>query len=217
MTAAASVQGTVSASDAELVRQVLAGDRGTFAALVRRHNQRLFRACRAVLRDDHDAEDAAQAAWISAYRHLATYRGDAAFSSWVTRIALREATARLRRRDRAALVAIEEVTVPDEHDPERAASTGELGELLEHHVDALPDGLRTVLVLRDVLELDTAETATCLGITPEAVRVRLHRARHALAHELVGAIETALPDVWRFDGERCARMEDAVMAQVRSL
>src|SRR5688572_30061409 len=137
------------ASDAELVRKVVAGDRGTFAVLVRRHNQRLFRACRAVLRDDEDAEDAAQAAWVAAYRHLAGFRGDAAFSTWVTRIAVHEAFARLRRRDRFAVVAIEEVTVSDEHDPERAASTEELGELLERHVDALPDGLRSVLVLRD--------------------------------------------------------------------
>lgn len=132
---------------------------------------------------------------------------------------MREATARLRRRDRVALVAIEEVTVPDDHvqDPERAASTGELGELLERHVDALPDRLRSVLVLRDVLELDTTETATCLGITPDAVRVRLHRARHALAHELTGVAEAALPEVWRFDGNRCARMVDAVMAQIMKL
>lgn len=204
------------ASDAELVREVLSGARGAFAVLVRRHNQRLFRACRAVLRDDQDAEDAAQAAWVSAYRHLAGFRGDAAFATWVTRIAVREASARLRRRERPVLVAIAEDTVGDDHDhdPERAASSGELAELLERHVDALPDGLRSVVVLRDVLELDTAETATCLGITAEAVRVRLHRARHALARDLVGVVESTLPDVWRFDGDRCARMVDAVMSEI---
>jgi RNA polymerase sigma-70 factor (ECF subfamily) len=217
MTAASAHTTDSVASDADLVGQVLAGDRGTFSMLVRRHNQRLFRACRAVLHDDEDAQDAAQAAWVSAYRHLATFRGEAAFATWVTRIAVHEASARLRRRERPALVALEEVTVPDDRDPERAASTGELGELLERHVDALPDGLRSVLVLRDVLELDTAETATCLGITEEAVRVRLHRARHALARELVGVVEAALPDVWRFDGQRCARMVDAVMAQITKL
>lgn len=206
-------------SDADLVGQVLAGARATFAVLVRRHNQRLFRACRAVLRDDQDAEDAAQSAWVSVYRHLATFRGDAAFATWATRIAVREASARLRRRDRPALIAIEEVTVPDDddHDPERAASTGELGKLLERHIDALPDGQRSVLVLRDVLELDTAETATCLGIKEEAVRVRLHRARHALARDLVGVVESAVPDVWRFDGDRCTRMVDAVMAEIETL
>jgi RNA polymerase sigma-70 factor, ECF subfamily len=217
MTAASARTTDCAASDADLVGRVLAGDRGTFAALVRRHNQRLFRACRAVLRDDEDAQDAAQAAWISAYRHLAAFRGEAAFSTWVTRIAVREAFARLRRRERPALVAIEEVTVREDQDPERAASTGELGRLLERHVDALPDGLRSVLVLRDVVELDTAETATCLGITEEAVRVRLHRARHALARDLVGVVESALPGVWRFDGDRCARMVDAVMGEIEKL
>ncbi len=205
------------ASDADLVRRVLAGDRGTFAALVRRHNQRIFRACRAVLGDDEDAEDAAQTAWVNAYRHLAGFRGDAAFSTWVTRIAIHEASARLRRRSRPTLVPIEEVTVPDDHDPERAASTGELGKLLERHVDALPDGLRSVLVLRDVLELDTAETASCLGISPEAVRVRLYRARQTLARELVGMLEAALPEVWQFAGDRCARMVDAVMGRIADL
>jgi RNA polymerase sigma-70 factor (ECF subfamily) len=161
----------------------------------------------------------AQAAWVSAYRHLATFRGDAPFSTWVTRIAIHEASARQRRRDRLALVDIEEVTVPDDHDrdPERAASTGELGELLERHVDALSDGLRSVLILRDVLELDTAETANCLGIKEEAVRVRLHRARQALARELVDVAETELPGLWRFDGERCTRMVAAVMAHVDAL
>jgi RNA polymerase sigma-70 factor, ECF subfamily len=214
MTAASAHATDAAASDADLVGQVLAGDRDAFAALVRRHNRRLFRACRAVLRDDQDAEDAAQAAWVSAYRHLASFRGDAAFATWVTRIAVREATARLRRRGRPELIAIEEGSVRDDQDPERAASNGELVELLERHLDALPAGLRSALVLRDVLELDTAETAACLGITEEAVRVRLHRARHALARDLVGVVELALPGVWRFDGDRCARMVDAVMGEI---
>lgn len=222
VTAIASVHETVrAASDAQLVGQVLAGDRTTFAVLVRRHNRRLFRACRAVLRDEHEAEDAAQAAWMGAYRHLDGYRGEAAFSTWLTRIAVREASVRLRRRDRAALVGIEEATGSGEHgrehDPERAASNAELGELLEHHVDALPDRLRSVLLLRDVLELDTAETATCLGISPEAVRVRLHRARHALTRELGSVVESSLPEVWPFAGERCARMVNAVMTQITGL
>ena len=91
--------------------------------------------------------------------------------------------------------------------------TGELGALLERHVDALSDGLRSVLILRDVLELDTAETASCLGITEEAVRVRLHRARQALAREL----ERELPGLWRFDGQRCTRMIAAVMAEIATL
>ena len=85
------------ASDTEVIARVLAGERDHFAILVRRHNQRMYRACRAVLRDDQEADDAVQAAWIKVYRHLASFRGDAAFTTWITRIAVREAAARTRR------------------------------------------------------------------------------------------------------------------------
>lgn len=204
-------------SDSELVAAVCAGDSARFADLVRRHNQVMFRACRAILRDDTEAEDAVQAAWLSAYRALAGFRADAAFRTWVTRIAVNEATGRLRRRQRLALVPLEDTTMAAPTDPAHDHFLQELGALLERQIDALPDGMRAVLVLRDVIELDTAETAACLGIAEEAVRVRLHRARHALARSLGdtgGAVERAAPQVWRFDGERCARVQRAVMAAI---
>jgi RNA polymerase sigma-70 factor (ECF subfamily) len=197
------------ASDAEIVARVLGGERAAFAILVRRHNQRLYRACRAIVRGDADAEDAVQAAWIKAYRHLATFRGDAAFSTWVTRIAVREATDRIPRTE-PMLVALEEIDVHAEQDPAHATFATELGRVFERRLDELPDGLRSVLLLRDVLELDTAETATCLGIKEEAVRVRLHRARQALA-DLVGA---GLSEAWKFDGARCDRIVDGVMSAI---
>jgi RNA polymerase sigma-70 factor (ECF subfamily) len=206
-TALASVDATQ--SDAELIARVLAGDRAAFAILVRRHNQRLYRACRAILRTDADAEDAVQAAWIKAYRHLAAFRGDSAFTTWVTRIAIREAQDRARRHA-PPLVAIED-TMPDTHPgPDRATFAKELGQLFERRLDELPDGLRSVLLLRDVLELDTRETADCLGITEEAVRVRLHRARQALAD----LVDAGLAEAWRFDGERCDRIVAAVLAAI---
>jgi RNA polymerase sigma-70 factor, ECF subfamily len=197
-------------SDADVIAAVLGGDPERFATLVRRHNQTLFRACRAVLRDDADAEDAVQAAWLSVYRALPSFRGDAAFRTWATRIAVNEASARLRRRRRLAVVPLGEA-LTEVPDPERAAFSSELGRLLERKIDALPDGLRAVLVLRDVIELDTAETAACLGIREEAVRVRLHRARHALADSLS---ERLTDMVWRFAGARCARTLERVMAAI---
>lgn len=198
-------------TDGEVITTVLAGDTEAFATLVRRHNQTLFRACRAVLHDDTDAEDAVQAAWLSVHRALPSFRGDASFRTWATRIAVHEASARLRARRRLALVPLEAtMNAPD--DPERDARTAELGRLLERQIDALPEGMRAVLVLRDVLELDTGETAACLGIGEEAVRVRLHRARHALAASLTSELPTA---VWRFDGDRCARTLARVMAALR--
>jgi len=198
-------------TDAAIVACVVAGERDLFTILVRRYNQRLYRACRAILRDDRDAEDAVQGAWIKAYRHLATFRGDAAFPTWLTRIAIREASDRKRVNSHlVAVEAIEEVPVSDDRAPDRSAYVAELGRLFERRLDELPDGMRSVLLLRDVLELDTAETAHCLGIREEAVRVRLHRARQALAD----LVDTGLSEAFRFDGARCDRITAAVMAAI---
>lgn len=175
-------------SDAEAIAAVLAGSRRCFAVLVRRHNQTMFRGCRAVLGNDQDAEDAVQTAWINAYRALASFRADASFRSWVTRIAVNEASARLRRHRRFSEVPLEEGTMDDSAGPAQVAFAEELGRLLEREVDALPEGMRAVLVLRDVIELDTAETAACLGIEAENVRVRLHRARSALSSTPITAL-----------------------------
>jgi RNA polymerase sigma-70 factor, ECF subfamily len=205
-------------SDGEVIREVIDGDADAFAILVRRHNNAVFRACRAIVRDDAEAEDAVQAAWIKAYRALATFRGDARFRTWVTRIAVHEAAGRTRKRLRFEAVEIDRVPLAAADSPEDAAINDQLGRILEHEVDSLPDGLRLVLVLRDVLELDTAETAACLGIAEEAVRVRLHRARQALLRRFTDPErgELALGSIWRFDGERCARVQAAVLAAIRA-
>ena len=221
-TCPAETQSPEAGSDQDAIDAVLGGEPGRFAVLVQRHNQAMFRACRAVLSDDAEAEDAVQAAWISAYRALPSFRREAAFRTWVTRIAVNEASARLRRRGRLSEVPLGEVTmtaqVSREVSPERDVLDGELGRLLERHIDTLPEGMRVVLVLRDILELDTAETAACLGIAEEAVRVRLHRARRALADGLSATVtervDRATPSVWRFDGERCARVMARVMAAI---
>lgn len=203
-------------SDLEVIAAVLAGDRASFAVLVRRHNQTMFRACRAVLRNDEDAEDAVQTAWINVFRALGSFRADAAFRSWATRIAVNEASSRLRMHRRFSEVPMEEVVMDDSAGPDHAVFTQQLGRLLEQAIDALPEGMRAVIVLRDVIELDTAETAACLGIEMENVRVRLHRARQTLSHRLAESPSeaVAMPDVWRFDGERCARVLAHVMAKL---
>lgn len=206
-------------SDMEAIVAVRAGDRGSFAVLVKRHNQTMFRACRAVLRSDADAEDAVQAAWINIYRALAGFRGEASFRSWATRVAVNEATSRLRRHRRFAEVPLEETTMDDSEGPDHAAFNQQLSRLLEREIDELPEAMRAVLVLRDVIELDTAETAECLGIEAENVRVRLHRARQALAQRIADSASEAtgasLAEVWRFDGERCARVLARVMSRIR--
>lgn len=199
-------------SDAEAIDAVLAGDRSRFAVLVRRHNQTMFRACRAVLHNDQDAEDAVQSAWINVFRALATFRADAAFRTWATRIAVNEASTRLRHR-RFTEVPIEEDKMDESASPDQTTFEHEVGRVLEREIDALPEGMRAVLVLRDVVELDTTETASCLGIEEENVRVRLHRARQALSQKLAADDFTG---VWRFDGERCARVLAYVMTRIET-
>lgn len=196
--------------DHAVVRRVVAGARQDFTILVRRHNQRLYRAARGIVKDDGEAEDVVQAAWMAAYRSLGNFRGDAAFSTWVTRIAVNEALTRVRRVPPVA-------EVVDERDaaagPDEQRFQKELGALLERHVERLPQGLREVLVLREVVELDTAETAACLGITEEAVRVRLHRARAAVATSLSEVLSPS-GALYSFAGERCDRITAAVVAQI---
>lgn len=191
--------------DYQLVRSVLAGGRGDFEILVRRHNQRLYRATRAITRSDADAEDALQQAWLEIYRHLAQFRGDARFSTWATRIAINSAVSHIRKLRPVAEISEAESMAAG---PDAALESAQLGHLLEACLGELPQGHREVMVLRDVLELDTAETATCLGLTEEAVRVRLHRARAAVA---AAVTERTLDGVYSFDGARCDRVTRKVL------
>jgi RNA polymerase sigma-70 factor (ECF subfamily) len=190
-------------SDPAIIARVLGGARDDFETLVRRHNQRLFRAARAILRSDVEAEDVLQQTWLEVYRHLGQFRGDSQFTTWATRIAVNAALAHARKQP----VIAEVVDEPDRHTPDEAVENQQLGKLLERCLAELPQGSREVMVLRDVLELDTAETAEALGLSQEAVRVRLHRARSAVAASLVDRID----NVYKFDGARCDRITRAVM------
>lgn len=193
--------------DSELISRVCSGIHADFELLVRRHNQRLFRAARAVLRSDIDAEDAVQQAWLDIYRNLKSFRGDSAFTTWATRITVNTAILHARKRP----VLSEASSVETGAGPDVALERAEMGRVLEGCLAQLPQGNREVMVLRDVLELDTAETAACLGLTQEAVRVRLHRARAAVAATLT---ELTLDHVYEFDGARCDRLTSNVMANL---
>jgi RNA polymerase sigma-70 factor (ECF subfamily) len=206
------------ADDAELLTRIRAGDRKLFAVLMRRYNQRLYRAVRAILRQDDEAEDVVQFAYLAAYQNLDQFRGEASFITWLTRIAVHQALARARDRTRRADLAVlsSQLDVAPAT-PEDDASSRELGRILERQIDALPDLYRSVFVLRDVEELTTAETAAALAITEEAVRVRLHRARHLLQNALVEGIGPASAHVFRFDGERCDRIVLGVLSHLIDL
>jgi RNA polymerase sigma-70 factor (ECF subfamily) len=208
-------------SDLELVDRILAGERAQFELLVRRNNQRVYRIVRAILHDDGEAEDTVQYAHVAAFRQLEQFRGASSYATWLTRIAVNEAYGRLRRRKRRVVVSLEEAggeeaTMSPLASPEDETYNHELGRLLERNIDELPDALRVVFVMREVEEVDTAETATTLGLSEAAVRVRLHRARAALQTSLTRAMAAA-PEAFRFDGERCQRMVRAVLSELELL
>lgn len=193
-------------SDSAIIARVVDGARAEFETLVRRHNQRLFRAARAIVKSDVEAEDVLQQTWLEIFRHLAQFRGDAQFTTWATRIAVNAALAHARKQP----VIAEVVETAGDATQDDTVEQAQLGKILEKCLQQLPQGSREVMVLRDVLELDTAETAAALGLTQEAVRVRLHRARAAVAASLVDRMD----GVYKFDGARCDRITRNVMAAI---
>src|SRR5215510_8256683 len=196
--------------DRDIIARVVAGEHALFEILVRRYNQRLFRAARAITRSDADAEDVLQQAWLSVFRNLSQFRGDASFATWATRIAVREAISITRKRP----IVAEVVDAASDVAPDVDLARARIGALLESCLAAIPQGNREVMVLRDVLELDTAETAACLGLSEEAVRVRLHRARAAVAAALTEQLADHAREIYKFDGGRCDRMTAFVMCNV---
>lgn len=209
-------------SDEDVVARVRGGDTALFEIVMRRYNQRLFRAARAILRDDADAEDAVQQAYLAAYAHLGQFAGAARFSTWLTRIAIREALGKLRTRKRRGEVELdgqaEETMMKDEPDqsPEKYAERRELTGILESAVDALPEIYRVVFMLREVEQLSTNEAAEVLELSEEAVKVRLHRARAMLRDGLLARVDQSMQGTFPFMGARCDRIVAAVMAKLRS-
>ncbi|HVS13830.1 MAG TPA: RNA polymerase sigma factor [Thermoanaerobaculia bacterium] len=203
-------------SDPEVVRRVAAGEVALFEILVRRYNQRLFRVARGIVADDGEAEDVVQEAYLQAFHHLDTFRGEASFATWLTRITVHAAMARARKGRRLVLVDGEAVPMPESHDrdPESLAGNGELRAALGLAVDELPAALRTVFVLREVEGLSTEEAAAALELTTENVRVRLHRARARLRQRLDERLGREARRLYLFDGARCDRMVRAVMARL---
>jgi len=191
-------------SDEEVVTRVLAGEEALFEIVVRRHNRRLYCVARAILRDDGEAEDVMQDAYVRAYEHLGQFAGRAKFSTWLTRIAVHEALARERKRGRYQALEPSVGMGRDPMDtfasmtpnPEQQTSRSELCGLLEQAAERLPDGYRAVFVLRDVEELSTIDTANALGITRENVRARLHRARGLLRKRFAGVRQWKTRKYW---------------------
>jgi RNA polymerase sigma-70 factor (ECF subfamily) len=199
-------------SDEAIVGRLLRGEAGLFEVLMRRHNQRLFRAARAIVRDDDEAEDVMQEAYVQAYTKLSQFEGRATFATWLTRIAVHDALARVRRRRPESDPEAEpEVTMPN---PEDAVSSRELGALLEPLVDGLPEPFRSVFVLRAVEGLSAVEVAQCLDVPEETVRTRYFRARRSLQLQLEQQLMASVPELYAFHLSRCDRVVEAVLSRL---
>ena len=215
------------APDLDLLSGTAGGDHRAFEALMRRHNSRLFRTARAILKNDAEAEDAVQDAYLDAYRHASTFRGDSQVSTWLVRIVVNHALMRLRKQKRESVIVPFEGTdsretsdlvsdLPDEktESPTRTALRGEIRRLLEQRIDELPVAFRTVFMLREVEEMSVEETADALGIPAATVRTRLFRARALLRQALARDVDLVTSDVFGFAGARCDRIVAAVLSAV---
>jgi RNA polymerase sigma-70 factor (ECF subfamily) len=201
-------------TDEQVVARVLAGDAALYELLMRRHNQRLYRVARSILRDNDEAEDVMQDAYVRAYQNLASFEGRSTFATWLTRIAVYEALTRARKRSR-----FQSLDVPEESNggvmetatsagrsPEHEAYGQELAEVLEHAILTLSEEHRLVFMLREVEGLSTEETARCLDLSLENVKVRLHRARAGLRKELNRAVGATTAQCFQFRAVRCDRV-----------
>lgn len=212
--------------DAALVHAVVAGDAAAFRLLLKRYNQLLYRTARSILRDDAEAEDTVQEAWLQAHRALGSFRAEARLSTWLVRIAVNESLGRLRASSRRAEVVYLDGVVdnefaaetnmqqPEADRPEPAAERAELRRILEARIDALPEAFRTVFVLRAVQEMSVEETAAALGLPEATVRTRHFRARAMLRESLARELDLAVADAFSFAGARCDRITERVFERL---
>jgi len=218
-------------SEGELLSLARQGAAAAFREIMRRNNRRLFRVARSVLRDAAEAEDVVQEAYVRAFQGLSGFRGEAGLSTWLTRIALNEALGRLRRRRTAVGLGAVDAAAREERgarilmfpmagqdgdtsDPEGAVARRQIRRLLEAAIGGLPGRFRLVLVARDVDGMSVEETADVLGLRPETVRTRLHRARRLLRAALEERLGDPLRGAFPFDGARCTRLTEAVLARL---
>jgi len=205
-------------TDEEIVSRVIEGETALFEVLMRRHNESVYRAARAILRDEREAEDVMQEAYVNAYSHLAQFDRRAKFSTWLTKIAVYEALGRMRTRGRYEpldeMPMETSMPISESPNPERETFGHELGRLIESAVDALGDGYREVFMLRQVEGLSTSETAEVLGVSEDVVKTRFSRARHALQQDLLDRAGAATASAFTFGQARCDRVVASVLARL---
>jgi RNA polymerase sigma-70 factor, ECF subfamily len=212
------------ASDSVLVGAVAQGDHAAFETLMRRYNAKLFRIARSIVKDDSEAEDVLQDAYMDAYRHIHDFRGGSQVGTWLTRIVINQGLMRLRKQKRRSVIVpfrepraseseSPEVNVEDRttESPSAGVLRGEIRRILERRIDELPLSFRTVFIMREVEDMSVQETAEALGIAEATVRSRLFRARALLRESLAREMDLATVDVFAFAGARCDRIVTAVL------
>ncbi|MBV1697867.1 MAG: RNA polymerase sigma factor [Hyphomicrobiales bacterium] len=215
------------AAEQDLVTRACRRDETAARTIMRQNSRRLFRVARSIMKDDGEAEDVVQESYVRAFTSLSAFRGESSLSTWLTRIVINEAYGRLRRQRPAvdwesveATLAAEAQIIPfpsgaSQPDPERTMAQHEIRQILERSIDALPEPFRVVLVARLVEEMSVEETADLLGLRPETVKTRLHRARLLLRSDLEQKLGPMLTNTFPFDGARCDRIADAVIEELR--
>jgi RNA polymerase sigma-70 factor, ECF subfamily len=212
--------------DMELVQMACQQDGAAFRTIMQRSNRRLYRIARAIMRDDSEAEDVVQEAYMRAFASLGDFRGESSLATWLSRIVLNEALGRLRRLRPTVDVTSIETRHPSrgqvipfplastQLDPERTMAQRQIQVLLERAIDDLPEIFRTVLIARVVEGMSVGETADLFGLRPETVKTRLHRARRLLRDALEKQVGPVLTDAFPFDGRRCERMTNKVLERL---
>jgi RNA polymerase sigma-70 factor, ECF subfamily len=212
-------------SDAELVGRARDRDEAAIRSIMQSNNRRLYRIARSILRNDSEAEDAVQETYVRAFTHLEGFRGDSSLATWLARIVMNEALGRLRRqRPSVEWTTLEPgfleaqiiqfpLSSPSE-DPEKSMAQREIQRVVEHAIDELPEAFRIVFITRVIESMNVEETAELLGLKPETVKTRLHRARTMLRDNVEKKIGPVVMEAFPFAGKRCERLTDAVVKRL---
>jgi RNA polymerase sigma-70 factor (ECF subfamily) len=223
--APASQTATAGSADTELVRRALARDEAAVRSVMQANNRRLYRLARGILRNDSEAEDVVQETYVRAFTHLESFRGDSSLATWLARIAMNEALGRLRRQrpsvemDSLAPSALEAQIIQfplsaASEDPEKSMAQREIQHVVERAIDELPEAFRIVFITRVIEGMNVGETAEILGLKPETVKTRLHRARTLLRNNVERKIGPVVMDAFPFAGKRCERLTEAVLKKL---
>ncbi|MBA7473891.1 MAG: RNA polymerase sigma factor [Bradyrhizobium icense] len=210
--------------DAGLVRRALARDEAAVRAIMQANNRRLYRIARGILRNEAEAEDVVQDTYVRAFTHLEQFRGDSSLSTWLSRIAMNESLGRLRRQKpgvewselekistRAQIIPF---PLASNDDPEKSMAQREIQRVVEHAIDELPEPFRLVFITRVIEGMNVEEAAEILGLKPETVKTRLHRARNLLRDNVERKIGPVVMEAFPFAGKRCERLTEAVLQRL---